>query len=213
MNLETLSPAAALAPPVAIKPRPALIVMGRDERGRAHASSFTPDEVPAAEQAAKLMGMHTLRVGDEHDELARGLVRGKLFGRSGKALVPYCSAQMFTSLLAAAGLPDTGVLRQAAGKAAGAPPAPAGGQGSGGAPAGSGGPSGKPPFDWDDITLGSIVLAKGDDEDGYYAAKVIATKADQHFVLRWVDYPDLMEFSRHRLALGLLHPDTPTGAQ
>ncbi|WP_336489455.1 hypothetical protein [Methylobacterium nigriterrae] len=55
------------------------------------------------------------------------------------------------------------------------------------------------------------MLAKEDDpDDGYYLAKVIATKADNHFVLKWVNYPNLMEFTRHRLALGLLHPGTPT---
>lgn len=68
----------------------------------------------------------------------------------------------------------------------------------------------KPPFDWDGIGLGSLVLAQADDEDAYYAAKVVATKADDHFVLTWADYHGYPEFSRPRLALGLLHPATPT---
>ncbi|MCJ2070064.1 hypothetical protein MKK75_14880, partial [Methylobacterium sp. J-030] len=72
---------------------------------------------------------------------------------------------------------------------------------AGGAGAGSGGGA-KPPFDWADIGPGSLVLAQGDDEDAYYAATVVATKADDHFVLTWVDYPDYPEFSRSRRALG-----------
>jgi hypothetical protein len=149
-------------------------------------------------------------VGTEaHQSLATGLPQGRLF-ESGKAFVPFCSARMFADLLAAAGLPDVPPVR-AAGKAAEAPPAPTGSSGSGGAAGGAGGAA-KPPGDaaaadpWASITLGSVVLAKGDDEDGYYAAKVIATKADQGFVLTWVDYPDLLEFTRHRHDLGLLRP-------
>lgn len=106
----------------------------------------------------------------------------------------------------------TPVSTTAASKAAQAAPSTSGGQGSGstagGAGAGSGGA--KPPFDWDDIGLGSLVLAQADDEDAYYAAKVVATKADDHFVLTWADYPGYPEFSRARRALGLLHPATPT---
>lgn len=83
-----------------------------------------------------------------------------------------------------------------------------GGQGSGCSAGGAGGGA-KPPFDWDDIALGSLVLAQADDEDAYYAAKVVATKADDHFVLTWADYPGYPEFSRPRRALGLLHPATP----
>jgi hypothetical protein len=57
------------------------------------------------------------------------------------------------------------------------------------------------------------VLAQGDEEEdeGYYAAKVILTKADDHFVLSWIDYPDLPEFTRARKALALLHPEAAAG--
>ncbi len=103
----------------------------------------------------------------------------------------------------------TPVSTTAVSKAAQAASSTSGSQGSGGTAGGAGGGA-KPPFDWDDIGLGSLVLAQGDDEDAYYAAKVVATKADDHFVLTWADYPDYPEFSRARRALGLLHPATPT---
>lgn len=54
------------------------------------------------------------------------------------------------------------------------------------------------------------MLAQADDEGAYSAAKVVATKADDHFVLTWAGYPGCPEFSRPRSALGLLHPGTPT---
>lgn len=191
-----------------LDPQPGLILLGRDERGRPHASAFGPDETPAAERAAALMGFAALTVAEEHQALASSLPKGRVF-ESGRAFVPFCSTQTFARLLDAAGLPDTPVPARGAAKPAEPPPPPASSQG-GGAPAGGAGGAAKPPFDWAEIGIGSLVLARGDDEDGYYAATVAATKADNHFVLTWRDYPDLPEFSRHRHALGLLHPGTPT---
>lgn len=187
---------------------PTLVMLGRDQGGKPHASAFEPDDAPAAERAAGLMGFRTFVVADEHKTLASSLPRGRVF-ESGRAFVPFCSKAAFERLLAAAGLPDTPTPIKAAGKPAEPPPAPTGNNGGGGAAGGAGGAA-KPPFDWADIAIGSLVLAPGDEgDDGYYAAKIIATKADQNFVLRWVHYPDLMEFTRHRNALGLLHPGTP----
>ena len=230
MNLDTAPLTSAAVPSIAIEPglvapppasadhvpkptpdetAPGLILFGRDERGRPHASHFAATEAESAAHAAALMGLHTLVGTEAHQSLATGLPQGRLF-ESGKAFVPFCSARMFADLLAAAGLPDAPPAR-AANKAADAPSASAGGSGSGGAAGGAGGAA-KPPSDaaptdpWAGVTLGSVVLAKGDDEDGYYLAKVIATKADQNFVLTWVDYPDLLEFTRRRHDLGLLHP-------
>lgn len=230
MNLDTVPLTPAIVPSIGIKPdalapltattqaaetaptslmTPGLVLFGRDERNRPHASQFAAADADAATRAAELMDLHALVITEAHQTLAAGLPQGRLF-ESGKAFVPFCSTRMFADLLAAAGLPDAPPVRAAA-KTAEAPPALAGGSSSGGAAGGAGGAA-KPPGDavpadpWAGVTLGSVVLAKGDDEDGYYAAKVIATKADQNFVLTWVDYPDLLEFTRHRHALGLLRP-------
>jgi len=192
---------------------PALILFGRDEGGRAHASFFTAAEEEGATRAATLMGLHTLAVTEAHRPLAVGLPAGRLFA-GGKAFVPFCSAKVFTALLAAASLPDWPIPVRAAGKAAEAPSAPGGTSDTGDGSSGAGGDD-KPPADdpWVAINLGSVVLAKGDDEDGYYAAKIIATKANQNFVLLWEDYPDLMEFTRHRHDLGLLRPGPASKAK
>lgn len=200
----------AMSPP--LNSQPALILFGRDERGRPHASAFGLDDATAAERAASLMGLSTLAVLKEHQALAASLPRGRVF-ESGRAFVPFCSAQTFTRLLDAAGPIDMPVPLQAAGKPAEPPPAPVGSQGIGAGAGGAGGAA-KPPFDWADIAIGSLVLARGDDDDDdYYAATVVATKADNHFVLTWRDYPDLPEFSRPRLALGLLHPGTTSNGR
>lgn len=209
MSLDT-TPATATAtlpPAVALQPNShlGLILLGRNERGRPHASAFGLDEGPAAERAAALMGFATLVVADEHRALASSLPRGRMF-ESGRAFVPFCSAQTFARLLDAAGLPDTPVPARAAAKPASAPSASAAGNPGGGATGGPGAPS-KPPFDWADIGIGSLVLATtGGAQEGWFEAVVVYTKADDHFELRWRDFPLDANIVRHRHQLALLHP-------
>src|SRR4051812_20984121 len=59
---------------------PAIIVFGRDEAGKAHASWFDQSEAALAEKAADLMGLRVLRVQtDEHRVLAAQLPHGRVF--------------------------------------------------------------------------------------------------------------------------------------
>lgn len=223
MNLDITSAVATAAqPPTFVPcpgPQPGLILLGRDERGRPHASAFGPGDAPAAERAATLMGFATMIVAEEHQRLASSLPKGRIFD-SGKAFVPFCSTQTFARLLEAAGLPDTPVPVRVAAKPAGAGASAVGGQGRGAGGSAAGDPPAtrtgtKAPADHSQIGIGSLVLAQGNDEgdDGYYAAKVIATKADDAFVLTWAGYPDLPEFSRSRRALALLHPEAVEAAE
>lgn len=209
MNHDTSPAVATAAPPPAVvmqpNPHPGLILLGRDERGRPHASAFGPDDAPAAERAAALMGFATLVVADEHRALASSLPKGRVF-ESGRAFVPFCSAQTFARLLDAAGLHDTPVPVRAAAKPASTPPASAAGNPGGGATGGPGAPS-KPPFDWADIGIGALVLATtGGPQEGWFEAVVVYTKADDHFELRWRDFPVDANIVRHRHQLVLLHP-------
>ncbi|MGT2486576.1 hypothetical protein ACU4GA_12660 [Methylobacterium oryzae CBMB20] len=71
----------------------------------------------------------------------------------------------------------------------------------------------KAPPGWSQIGIGSRVLAEDEAEGGYYSAKVIATKVDNHFQFEGAGYPDLPEFSRARRALALLHPEMSGAAQ
>ncbi|WP_245930861.1 hypothetical protein [Methylobacterium radiodurans] len=221
MNLN-VNPAVATAalPPTFVPcpgPQPGLILLGRDERGRPHASAFGPEDATAAERAAALMGFTALIVAEEHQGLASSLPKGRIFD-SGKAFVPFCSTQTFARLLEAAGLPDTPVPVRVAAKPAAAGASAVGGQGRGAGGSGAGDPPAtragtKAPADHSQICIGSRVLAEDEAEGGYYPAEVVATKADDHFQLVWAGYPDLPEFSRSRRALALLYPEVAEAAE
>jgi hypothetical protein len=223
MSLESSASVPAAAPP------PGVILFGRDERQRPHASYFADNEIVLAERAAALMGMQVLSVCDaKHRSLADELPRGRIFEASGKAFVPFVKQGVFDRLFAAAGRPDAPMPIRTAAKPAGSPPEPKSDQqGSGDAPGGAGGAH-KPPFDWADIGIGSLVLAtSGGPQEGWFEAVVVYTKADDHFELRWRDFPldanitsssrscegsslRRSHITRHRHELALLHPATPT---
>jgi len=218
-KLTSLKPIAVKDPASVAGPAP-IILFGRDANGRPHGASLTGDRAAAAEHAADLMNLYCFPADTETlRQLAAKLPAGRLFPASGKAFVPFTSVALYEQLLAATGTRETPAPAKAASK-------PAEGRGSTGASSGRGGDGSdagdppatrigaKAPSDHSQIGLGSLVLAQGDEEDdeGYYPAKVILTKADDQFVLTWADYPDLPEFSRPRRALALLHPKTAAEA-
>jgi hypothetical protein len=191
---------------------PGLILFGRDERHRPHASRFAAGDKVEAERAAGLMGMHVLEISDDtHQSLAAGLPHGRLF-ESGKAFVPFVKAEVFSRLVAAAGLPDDAVPVRASSKATGAPPSSGGG--ASGA-SGAGGPGGrfKVPADWPGIERGCLVLACAGPQEGWFEAIIMYTKADDAFELQWRDWPDDPLITRHRSELGLLPPGAVQGAK
>ncbi|MCC0809027.1 hypothetical protein FPV16_22965 [Methylobacterium sp. W2] len=191
---------------------PGLILFGRDERQRPHASRFAAGERAEAERAAGLMGMHVLEISDDtQHSLAAGLPKGRLFG-SGKAFVPFVKAEVFDRLVAAVGLPDVAVPIRAAGKAASAPPGSGGGAGDASS---AGGPGGrfKAPADWPAIERGCLVLACAGPQEGWFEAIIMYTKADDAFELQWRDWPDDPLITRHRSELGLLPPGAVQGAK
>ncbi|MHC2018947.1 hypothetical protein [Methylobacterium sp. CM6247] len=205
MTMTTTTSTAAIMPP-------GLILFGRDERQRPHASRFAAGDKANAERAAGLMGMHVLEISDDtYRRLAAGLPQGRLF-ESGKAFVPFVKAEVFERLVAAAGLPDVAVPVRASGKAASAPPASGGGASSA---SGAGGPGGrfKAPTDWHEIERGSLVLACEGPQEGWFEAIIMYTKADDAFELQWRDWPDNPLITRHRSELGLLPPGAVHGTK
>ena len=203
--------------PVAIKdPAPVagaapIILFGRDANGRSHGASLIGDTA-AVERAADLMDLYCFPADTEAlRNLAAMLPTGRLFPASGKAFVPFVKGTLYDQLLATTGTREAPTPVKAAGKAAevgggagGQPNGASGGSGAGDPPATRVGA--KAPSDHSQIRLGSLVLAD-DEEEGYYAARVVLTKANDHFVLQWADYPDLPQFSRSRRELALLHPE------
>lgn len=100
-------PPPLLTPPApAAQSLPAIILFGRDERGRPHASRFAGEEIGGAQDAARLMCLH-LAVAET--TTLRGIVErlpaGRLFP-SGKGFVPFVKGDLYDRLLAATGTLD-----------------------------------------------------------------------------------------------------------
>ena len=84
---------------------PALVVYGRDDGGKPHASVFADSEADLAEMAAGLMGMRAFRLAEpEHLATVAGLPQGRVFA-SGKAFVPFVKAAVYDRLTALGGEP------------------------------------------------------------------------------------------------------------
>src|SRR4051812_28491384 len=167
---------------------PAVIVFGRDEAGKAHASWFDQGEAALAEKAAGLMGLRVLRLRtDEHRALAAQLPHGRVFA-SGRAFVPFVKAALFLQLQTAAqgaaeaNRPKLGAST-ADSSAAEDPPAP-----EPKLPAGAA--NGKAPCGWADIDMGSLVLACEGPGEGWWESVVLEAEAEL-FMLKWRDWPDL----------------------
>src|SRR5215212_11630448 len=84
-------------------PEPSVVVFGRDEAGKPHASWFDAENAELAIKAADLMNMRVLKVvTEEHKALARQLARGRVFA-SGRALTPFARANLYSKLVELAG--------------------------------------------------------------------------------------------------------------
>lgn len=181
-----------------------LVLLGRDEAGRPHASRFSPEDGPAARQAAALMGMATLEAeGDELAGLAAQLPTGKLF-ESGRAFVPFVKGALYEQLhdhlpkKDREALADTMRIRRAAAEAAKAADA-------------------EPeaftlPQDWSKIVAGNLVLAYDAEDEAWFEAYVVETKGAEDLVLRWRGWPELPNFTRRRSRIALMHPSYPVAS-
>ncbi|MCH4560983.1 hypothetical protein [Mesorhizobium jarvisii] len=188
-----------------------LIVFGRDDSRKPHASVFLLPEVEAAESAARLMGIHSHRVEPgEASEIVMRLPAGKLF-ESGKAFVPFVKGDLYTRIAALAGVADE--PRRASGGAddpgspenasAGSPEALTGhANGDQGGGSGDGGS----PDPWGKLAVGDIVLASEGPDEGFFEARIMKAKAKGIFSLKFRDYPDAPSVDRSYYQLGLIHP-------
>lgn len=185
--------------PDAVNGLAALIVLGRDDAGRPHASWFGEADSVAATQAAELMGMVAIDVaGGELRALAGKLPQGRVFA-SGKAFVPFVKATLFDQLASHVSAEQRATLETgASGKQAAAS--------SGAATASSDSPKFTLPDDWSKIVANSLVLAYSSDDESWFEAAVVETKGVDEVVLRWRDWPEMPNFVRRRQHLGLMHP-------
>jgi hypothetical protein len=65
--------------------------------------------------------------------------------------------------------------------------------------------AGLAPETWDDIGVGSIVLATEGPQEGWFESIVLRAE-DDVFILRWRDWPRLATFTRRTWQLALLPP-------
>lgn len=216
------APTTRRAPMPSLFHQPAVVVLGRDDRGKPHASWFDEPGAKVATQAALLMGMHALAVsGDALTALATRLPQGRLFA-SGKAFVPFVKEATYEAL--AAHLPESaeGLAAEADSDGDGSSGDDGTGAGDDGSSNGSGSgdgsdggdgaspsPEGRRPTDWSQIEVGSIVLATEGGSDGWYESVVESMRKGDVILLRWRDWPDLPRFTRKRSALALLPPYQP----
>ncbi|MGO6819813.1 hypothetical protein ACCS67_33995 [Rhizobium brockwellii] len=172
-----------------------VIILGRDDSGKAHASFFPATDAQPASRAASLMGMLSLRAdNDAVRALLPRLPKGKLFD-SGKAFVPFVKQDLYKEI--AAHLPEADRAKAEAVRAvtdadAAQPDQPT-----------------KPsnlPEDWSKVVVGSLVLASDDPLDGWYEATVTELLPDDVVRLRWRHYLDLPAFNRRLEDVALLHP-------
>jgi len=180
---------------------PAIIVCGRANGGKPHASVFDAGSRVGAETAAAIMNMHVIPVGDDAVRaLAGKLPQGRIFG-SGRAFVPFVSRQLYAELEkhipAAARTAKLKVVASGSNAGAGTPPAKPG--------------KAIPdeidmPKDWGSIKVGSMVLASEGRGEGWYESVVLEAKGNDVFELIWLDWPAEPAFVRHRTRLALLHP-------
>ena len=177
-----------------LPPAPHIVVFGRDQSGKPHASWFDQASGELATKAAALMNMRAVPVETEAvRELVGTLPRGRVFS-SGRAFTPFVKGQLYTRLIELLGLSqaDAEEAQASANRPKAAKGADAGqGASSSEAAASSGqaggdGPSSRPTRA-DDIGLGSIVLATTGPAEGWFEAEVIGLNGTM-LTLKYCDY-------------------------
>ena len=161
-----------------------LVVFGKDEAGKPHASRFTAADFELALKAARLMGMRVMRpVSEAAATLAAKLPKGRVFA-SGRGFVPFVKPKVFEALLITHADPQNQV-EPVADEAMHTDGANDGGD------AGSAKPSDV------DFGEGVVVLAPYAPQEGWWEAVIVKVKGDL-LTLKWRDYPDDPVFTRRR---------------
>jgi hypothetical protein len=204
---------------------PCLVVFGRDEAGKPHASWFDAQSADLAVKAADLMNMRVLKVATEEQKaLARQLAPGRVFA-SGRAFTPFARANLYSKLVElAGGATGLAAVKASAEGAAELAHRPADfsvdgvqalaaalnePEGAAADPAKASEPPAPTPTvsprprTWDEIGIGSLVLATIGVEDGWWESVVLGVNGEM-LTLKWRDFPGMRTFVRRRTELALL---------
>ena len=175
----------------AAKAKPAtaigIVVFGKDEAGKPHASMFSQADAPLATKAAGLMGMQVLRpVSKAASELAVKLPKGRVFA-SGRGFVPFVRLKLYEALLMTHADPQNQVPaeKNETANTAANPDTPPSSEAQPG-----------------DLQEGALVLAPAAPDEGWWEAVVVKVKGDL-LTLRWRDFPDYPPFARRRNQIAL----------
>jgi hypothetical protein len=162
---------------------PAVMVFGFNEHRIPQAAWFPKAEADLAIRAARLMGLRVLKIeNDALRELAAQLRQGQVYAAD-RTFALAVQRELFDKLSALAGpVAAPSPVEITAGKDVAPRPA-----------------------SWDDVQVGSLVIAHESPEDGWWEAIVVAVENDQ-LVLRWRDYARQPCVRRGRFDVALLPP-------
>jgi hypothetical protein len=164
---------------------PDLIVLGRDNEGKARAARFPTDQANLVAKAAKAMNLTVCKAdGAALAELAKKLPTGRLYA-TGRGFVPPVGRNLHTKIVEQLKLAGQLVPRDTD-QSETEQPAP-------GLPA-----------TWDDIAVGHLVIAHEGAKDGWWEAIVLARDGDM-LTLKWRDY-EQPSVVRHAGSVALLKP-------
>jgi hypothetical protein len=184
---------------------PAVVLFGLDESRKPRAARFGSAHANLAAKAAELMSLTACPVSSPVlAEIAEKLPTGRMYA-NGRAFVPNVRRDLYAKLIAAAA---TNNGDGHSGEPAEKPAEPAA---AGNEPGPSTAEPAEPvvahghPRDWNDISVGHLVIASGGATDGWWEAIVIGLEGDM-LTLRWRDFPKYPKFAQHRSAVALLKP-------
>jgi hypothetical protein len=184
-----------------------VVLFGLDETGKPRAARFSGEHIDLAAKAAELMSLTICCVNSaELATIAQQLPAGRIHA-NGRGLVPNVRRDLYDKLIEASkpatktdsenqgiGKPADDPTETSAPNSDPASPAPSIAEGY--------------PRDWDDISVGHLVIAQTNAEEGWWEA-VVTDRAGDSLTMRWRDFPGYPKFVQHRTAVALQKPGTP----
>jgi hypothetical protein len=186
---------------------PDVVLFGLDESRKPRAARFGSAHGNLAAKAAELMSLTAFPVNSAAlAEIAEKLPTGRMYA-NGRAFVPNVRRDLYSKLIAAAATNTGGNSQSQSDEPA---QKPAAGNETGPSPAEPAEPvvAHGYPRDWNDISVGHLVIASGGATDGWWEAIVVGLEGDM-LTLRWRDFPKYPKFVQHRSAVALLKPGAP----
>ena len=182
-----------------------VVLFGFDETGKPRAARFSGEHIDLVAKAAGLMNLAICYVNSpELATIAQQLPAGCIHA-NGRGLVPNVRRDLYDKLIEAT-RPATksDSENQGTGKPADNPTETSAPNSDPASPAVAQGY----PRDWDDISVGHLVIARDDADAGWWEA-IGTDRAGDLVTMRWRDYPGYPKFIQHRTTVALLKPGTP----